>query len=183
MLSHRPEVSRLLHQEHVQRLADDAQQPMQHPHLPSLRLAERLSGCLPWHRPHSTFGIGACEPDHERTRRRTHRQTPGADRRSYLPAPGARLPATTSRHGTRARRTNLPGTPRPPQERRQPPSTRTRPNHAGELPAGEMAAHLLETPAIADRIWTDEQRLPRETRTFIRRILLGETQPVEAPEG
>ena len=44
MLSHQPEVSRLLHQEHVQRLADDAQQPMQHPHLPSLRLAERLSG-------------------------------------------------------------------------------------------------------------------------------------------
>jgi hypothetical protein len=44
MLSHRPEVSRLLHQEHVQRLADDAQQPLQHPHLPSLQLAERLSG-------------------------------------------------------------------------------------------------------------------------------------------
>jgi hypothetical protein len=66
----------------------------------------------------------------------------------------------------------------------QPPSTRTRPNHAGELPAAEMAAHLLETPAIADRVWTDEQRLPRETRTaFIRRVLLGETQPVEAPEG
>jgi hypothetical protein len=44
MLSHQPEVSRLLHQEHVQRLADDAQQPMQSPHLPSLRLAARLSG-------------------------------------------------------------------------------------------------------------------------------------------
>ena len=44
MLSHQPEVSRLLQQEHLQRLADDAQQPMQHPHLPSLRLAERLSG-------------------------------------------------------------------------------------------------------------------------------------------
>jgi len=44
MLSHRPEVSRLLHQEHVQRLAEAAQQPMQHPHLPSTRLAERLSG-------------------------------------------------------------------------------------------------------------------------------------------
>jgi hypothetical protein len=44
MLSHQPEVSRLLHQEHVQRLADDAQQPMQHPHLPSSRIAERLSG-------------------------------------------------------------------------------------------------------------------------------------------
>ena len=44
MLSHRPEVSRLLHQEHVRRLAYDAQHPMQHPHLQSLRLAERLSG-------------------------------------------------------------------------------------------------------------------------------------------
>jgi hypothetical protein len=44
MLSHQPEVSRLLHHEHVRRLADDAQEPMQHPHLPSLRLAERLSG-------------------------------------------------------------------------------------------------------------------------------------------
>jgi len=44
MLSHQPEVSRLIHQEHVQRLADDAQQLVQHPHLPSLRLAERLSG-------------------------------------------------------------------------------------------------------------------------------------------
>ena len=44
MLSHQPEISRLLHQEHVQRLADDAQQPMRHLHLPSLRSAERLSG-------------------------------------------------------------------------------------------------------------------------------------------
>ena len=44
MLSHQPEVSRLLQQEHLQRLADDAQHPMQHPHLPSLRLAERLFG-------------------------------------------------------------------------------------------------------------------------------------------
>ena len=53
-----------------------------------------------------------------------------------------------------------------------------------ELPAAEMAAHLLETPTIADRVWTDEPRLPRETRTaFIRRVLLGETEPVEAPEG
>ena len=53
-----------------------------------------------------------------------------------------------------------------------------------ELPTAEMAAHLLEKPTIADRVWTDEPRLPRETRTaFIRRILLGETEPVEAPEG
>jgi hypothetical protein len=44
MLSHQPEVSRLVHQEHVQRLADDAQQPMRYPHLPSLRRAERRSG-------------------------------------------------------------------------------------------------------------------------------------------
>jgi hypothetical protein len=44
MLSHQPEVSRLIHQEHVQRLADDAQQPIQHPHLPSARIAEKLSG-------------------------------------------------------------------------------------------------------------------------------------------
>jgi len=44
MLSHHPELSRLLHQERVQRLADDAQRPLQRPHLPSLRLAERLSG-------------------------------------------------------------------------------------------------------------------------------------------
>jgi ribonuclease HII len=43
-----------------------------------------------------------------------------------------------------------------------------------ELPAAEMAAHLLETPTIADRVWTDKPRLPRETRTaFIRRVLLG----------
>ena len=52
-----------------------------------------------------------------------------------------------------------------------------------ELPAAEMAAHLLETPTIADRAWTNEPRLPRETRTaFIRRVLLSETQSVEAPE-
>ena len=44
-----------------------------------------------------------------------------------------------------------------------------------ELPAAEMAVHLLETPTITDRAWTDEPRLPRETRSaFIRRVLLGE---------
>ena len=49
-----------------------------------------------------------------------------------------------------------------------------------ELPATEMAAHLLETPTITDRAWTNEPRLPRETRTaFIRRVLLGETEPFE----
>ena len=45
-----------------------------------------------------------------------------------------------------------------------------------ELPAAEMAAHLLETPTIGDRVWTDEARLPKESRSaFIRRVLLGET--------
>jgi Ribonuclease HII len=53
-----------------------------------------------------------------------------------------------------------------------------------ELPAVAMAAHLLETPTIADRIWTDEPRLPHETRTaFIHRVLLRETDPVDTPEG
>ena len=46
-----------------------------------------------------------------------------------------------------------------------------------ELSATEMAAHLLETPTITDRAWTNEPRLPRETRTaFIRRVLLGECE-------
>ncbi len=65
------------------------------------------------------------------------------------------------------------------------PARRRKPRRASwrELPAAEMAAHLLETPTIGDRVWTDEPRLPRETRTaFIRRVLLGETEPVEAPE-
>lgn len=49
-----------------------------------------------------------------------------------------------------------------------------------ELPAAEMAARLLATPTITDRTWTDEPRLPRESRTaFIRRVVLGETDPVE----
>ena len=51
-----------------------------------------------------------------------------------------------------------------------------------ELPATEMAAHLLATPTIADRAWTDEPRLNRETRAaFIRRVLLDDTDNVEAP--
>jgi hypothetical protein len=50
-----------------------------------------------------------------------------------------------------------------------------------ELPAKERAAHLLETPTIADRAWADERRLPGETRSaFIRRVLLSETDPAEA---
>jgi hypothetical protein len=40
------------------------------------------------------------------------------------------------------------------------------------------------TRTITDRAWTDELRRPRETRAaFIRRVLLGETDPVDAPEG
>ena len=64
------------------------------------------------------------------------------------------------------------------------PARRRKPRRASwrELPAAEMAAHLLETPTIADRVWTDERRLPRETRpAFIRRVLPGETEPAEAP--
>ena len=44
MLSHQPEVSSLLHSEHVRRLADDAQRPLRRPHLRSLRPGEVLSG-------------------------------------------------------------------------------------------------------------------------------------------
>lgn len=47
-----------------------------------------------------------------------------------------------------------------------------------DLPVAEMSAHLLATPTIPDRVWTDESRLPRETReAFVRRVLLGETAP------
>ena len=63
------------------------------------------------------------------------------------------------------------------------PTPRRKPDRASwrELPAAEIAAHLLATPTIADRAWTDEPRLPRETRTaFIHRVLLGETEPVKA---
>jgi hypothetical protein len=49
-----------------------------------------------------------------------------------------------------------------------------------DLPAAGMGAHLLATPTIPDRVWTDEPRLPRETReAFVRRVLLGETAPVK----
>ena len=52
-----------------------------------------------------------------------------------------------------------------------------------ELPAAEMAAHLLKTPTICDRCWTDEPRLPRETRTaFIHRVLRGEVEAAEVAE-
>jgi ribonuclease HII len=67
-----------------------------------------------------------------------------------------------------------------------PPARRRKSRRASwrELPAIKMAAYLLGTPTIADRVWTDEPRLPRETRTaFIHRILLRETEPVDVPEG
>jgi ribonuclease HI len=49
-----------------------------------------------------------------------------------------------------------------------------------ELPAAEMAAHLLATPTIADGVWTSEPRLPRETRSdFVRRVLLCESSEPE----
>ncbi len=44
MISHQPELSRLLHQDRAQRLAESAQQPMRYPHVRSRRLAERLPG-------------------------------------------------------------------------------------------------------------------------------------------
>jgi ribonuclease HI len=48
-----------------------------------------------------------------------------------------------------------------------------------DLPPAEMAAHLFATPTLADRTWTDEQRLKGEKRdAFIRRILLGETTEI-----
>jgi ribonuclease HI len=48
-----------------------------------------------------------------------------------------------------------------------------------DLPPAEMAAHLLARPTVADRTWTDEQRLKGEKRdAFIRRILLGETTEI-----
>src|SRR4051812_34284767 len=51
-----------------------------------------------------------------------------------------------------------------------------------ELPPAEMAAHLLATPTIVDRVWTSEPRLPREKRSdFVHRVLLGDT-PESQPE-
>jgi hypothetical protein len=50
MLSHQPEVSRLLHHEHTARLAQDAQQPMNMPSLPSPPSAEALSRLSAWSR-------------------------------------------------------------------------------------------------------------------------------------
>ena len=66
------------------------------------------------------------------------------------------------------------------------PASRRKPRRASwrELPAAEMAAHLLETPTISDRAWTDEPRLPRETRiAFIHRVLLHQVESVDAPDG
>jgi hypothetical protein len=44
MISHQPEVHRLIHEEHVQRLADEAHRPLHHPHLTSSRIVQKLSG-------------------------------------------------------------------------------------------------------------------------------------------
>jgi ribonuclease HII len=66
------------------------------------------------------------------------------------------------------------------------PAQRSKPGRASwrGLPDSEKASHLLETPTISDRVWTDQSRVPGETRAaFIRRVLLGETTPVEASEG
>jgi ribonuclease HI len=59
------------------------------------------------------------------------------------------------------------------------PSRRRKPRRAlwRDLPAAEMAEHLLKTPTISDQAWTDAPRLPSEIHdrpAFIRRILLGE---------
>lgn len=52
-----------------------------------------------------------------------------------------------------------------------------------DLPASEMAAHLLATPTITDRAWTEESRLPGESReAFIRRVLLSDVAEPETPE-
>ena len=66
----------------------------------------------------------------------------------------------------------------------QPPSARTRAQSRRRAAYRGDGRPPARMPAIADRVWTDEQRLLRETRTaVIRRVLLGETEPVEAPEG
>ena len=44
MISHQPEVVRLIHQDRVLRLVDDARRPAHQRHLPSPRIAQRLSG-------------------------------------------------------------------------------------------------------------------------------------------
>ncbi len=43
MLSHQPEVSRLLHEEHVERLADDARQPLHRRRRSSIERSRLLS--------------------------------------------------------------------------------------------------------------------------------------------
>jgi len=63
MLSHQPEVRRLLHDERVQRLAGAAQQPLYRPQLPPLRIAERLSGL-------SVLAHAALDVRHRRLRTR-----------------------------------------------------------------------------------------------------------------
>lgn len=41
-----------------------------------------------------------------------------------------------------------------------------------DLPKTKLAQHLLDHPQITDKAWTDEERLPGETRdAFIKRLL------------
>jgi hypothetical protein len=49
-------------------------------------------------------------------------------------------------------------------------------------PSGGDGRPPLATPTLADRTWTEEQRLTGEKReAFIRRILLGETAEIVRP--
>ena len=74
---------------------------------------------------------------------------------------------------------NCPPTPTPRHRHRAP--REAEPCDLGaNCPPQSWPPYLLETPTINDRLWTDEPRLPRETRTaFIRRVLLGETKPLD----
>jgi|SRR5215216_4357679 len=66
--------------------------------------------------------------------------------------------------------------PSEPSESKPKPKSKAKKPAWKDLPPAEMAAHLLATPTLADRTWTDEQRLKGEKRdAFIRRILLGGT--------
>jgi hypothetical protein len=65
-----------------------------------------------------------------------------------------------------------------------PPRRKSRKASWRDLPASEMAAHLLATPTIADHVWTEESRLPGESReAFVRRVVLGEVAEPETHGG
>ena len=63
MISHQPEVSRLIHEEHVQRLADDARQSQHQLHLRLPRISRKLSGL-------SVLAPSALDVRHRRLRAR-----------------------------------------------------------------------------------------------------------------